>query len=125
MIQTLEDCSLNRGFWTPTNSLEHLARNFGANPLIFGTSHGTNKYALEFAAFGTVDKHGKTKVPSCFLLDREIEETFTWVFQNSYILLQKKFDEMYHLLVVCDPEVEIEIESRELETIPRTTILKS
>ena len=71
---------MNKAFWTLTDSIERWAENSGANPLVFDTSHGTNKYSLKFAAFGTIDKHGKTQALSCSLLDRETEEALSWVF---------------------------------------------
>ncbi|KAI6660727.1 Protein FAR1-RELATED SEQUENCE 5-like [Oopsacas minuta] len=79
-VQTVGDGSLNAAFWAVTNSLERWAQNLDHNPLIFDTSHGTNKYALKFSAFTTIDNDGRTQILACFLLDRETHESFVWVF---------------------------------------------
>ena len=57
--QTVEDGSFKYAFWLLTDSLERWEENSGTNTLVFDTSHRTNKYTLKFAAFGTIDKHGK------------------------------------------------------------------
>ncbi|KAI6653127.1 hypothetical protein LOD99_3963 [Oopsacas minuta] len=81
-IQTAEDSSMSKVFWTLTDSFERWVENSEANIVLFDTTHGTNKYTLKFAAFCTVNKHGNTQVLACTLLDREIEEAFTWAFSE-------------------------------------------
>ena len=76
-IQTVEDGSLSRVFWTLTDSLERWAENSDVNIILFDTSHGTNKYSLKIVAFSTVNKHGRTQILSCTLVDRETEEAFS------------------------------------------------
>ena len=61
-IQTVEDGSKSKVFWTLTDSLERWIENSDANIVLFDTTHGTNKYTLKFAAFCTVNKHGYTQV---------------------------------------------------------------
>ena len=79
-IQMVEDGSLNTAFWTLTDSLERWTQNLDHNPLIYDTSHGTNKYALKFSAFTTINNDGKTQILAYSLLDRETQESFGWVF---------------------------------------------
>ena len=67
-IQTVEDGSLNTAFWILTDNLEHWAQNLDHNPLIYDTSHGTNKYGLKFSAFTTIDIDGKTQILACHYL---------------------------------------------------------
>ena len=82
-IQTVEDSSMSKVFWTLTDSFERWIENSEANIVLFDTTHGTtNKYTLKFAAFCTVNKHGNTQVLACTLLDRETEEAFTWAFSE-------------------------------------------
>ncbi|KAI6651455.1 putative far-red impaired response protein [Oopsacas minuta] len=61
-IQTAEDSSMSKVFWTLTDSFERWVENSEANIVVFDTTHGTNKYTLKFTAFCPVNKHGNTQV---------------------------------------------------------------
>ena len=39
-----------------------------------------NRYALKFAAFTTIDKHGKSQILACSLIARETTYSFVWIF---------------------------------------------
>ena len=66
--------------WLLTDSLECWAQLDGNNPIFFDTSHATNRYALKFAAFTTIDKHGKSQILACSLIARETTDSFVWIF---------------------------------------------
>ena len=51
VIQTVEDGSMSKVFWTLTDSLERWIENTDAKMVLYDTAHGTNKYTLKFAAF--------------------------------------------------------------------------
>ena len=67
-------------FWLLTESLECWAQLNGKNPLLFDTSHATNRYALKFAAGTTIDKHGKSQILACSLITSETIKSFVWTF---------------------------------------------
>ena len=79
-VHTDEDGSINMVLWILTNSLECWAQLEGKNPLMFDTSHATNKYALKFAAFTAVNKHGRSQILACSLIAQETIESFVWIF---------------------------------------------
>ena len=60
VIQTVEDGSMSKVFWTLTDSLERWIENSDANMILFDTTHSTNKNTFKFAAFCTANKHGNT-----------------------------------------------------------------
>ena len=55
-IQTVEDGSMSKVFWTLTDSLERWIENSDANIVLFDTTHGTNKYTLKFAVYTDKNK---------------------------------------------------------------------
>ena len=76
--------SLDIVFWILRDSLEEWAIDSDNHPVFYDTSHGTNKYALKFGAFTTINLNGQTIILACSLLTNETEESFSWVF-NEFI----------------------------------------
>ncbi|KAI6657050.1 Protein FAR1-RELATED SEQUENCE 5-like [Oopsacas minuta] len=113
-IQTAEDSSMSKVFWTLTDSFERWVENSEANIVLFDTTHGTNKYTLKFAAFCTVNKHVNTPVLACTLLDRETEEAFTWAFSE----FLKPFRHPPKIIITdCDPAMAAAIRNVHPSTI--------
>ena len=75
-----EDGALNKVSWLLTDSLECRAQLDGSNPIFSDASHGTNIYASKFAIFTTIDKHGKSQILACSLIDRETIDSYIWIF---------------------------------------------
>ena len=76
------DGCLIRAFWISEKGTQTWTQGGDQNPILFGTSHATNRYGLRFADIDTVDKHGRTVILACALIFDETEDSFIWIFEQ-------------------------------------------
>ena len=60
-----------------------------ATTQFFAMSHATNRYALKFEAFTTIDKHGNSQILACSLIALETIDSFIWIFAEFLQALQQ------------------------------------
>ena len=86
---TDSDGCLDKVFWVLKGALGLWIENEECNPIIYDTSHGTNKYGLKFAGFTSIDSNGQTVILACSLLTSETEDSFAWTFSEFLMVFKR------------------------------------